>query len=221
VTCPAGTTLSGGACLRPAHLAPLAVRDRAAQILGEKQFRTHPQSIFQRIESGVARVFDHVVAAFFNGGGLTVLGVIVAVAIVVVAIGLAARFALRVKADPAIALSSRGRVRRQPVEWAAEAAVHEAAGEWRDALRCRYRALVAELAMRGVVEEIPGRTTREYEAVVQARLPGSAPAFDEASDLFEAAWYGNQPGGRAESERLRVLAAAVIDATRSRQPVAV
>jgi Domain of unknown function (DUF4129) len=96
------------------------------------------------------------------------------------------------------------------VEWAAEAAVHEAAGEWRDALRCRYRALVAELATRGLVEEIPGRTTREYESLIRTRLPERSGAFDEASDMFEAAWYGYQPSGRAEGERFKALADAVL-----------
>ena len=51
---------------------------------------------------------------------------------------------------------------RTAAQWRAEAAAHDAAGRWREALRCRYRALVAELAGRGLVEEIPGRTSGEY-----------------------------------------------------------
>jgi Domain of unknown function (DUF4129) len=206
VTCPPGATALGGACQLPAA----TVRDRARQILGERQFRGHSESIVQRFENWMARTFDHILGAFFSGGGLTAVGVIVAVAIVVAALVLAARFALRVQADPKLARSSRNRVSRQPVEWAAQAALHEAAGEWRDALRCRYRALVAELSLRGVLEEIPGRTAREYENQVQVRLPSSGPAFDEASDLFEAAWYGNQVSGYGESERFKELAARVL-----------
>ena len=37
--------------------------------------------------------------------------------------------------------------------------------------------------------------------------------FTEATYLFEDAWYGDEPTGRAENERFRALADAVVTAS--------
>jgi hypothetical protein len=113
--------------------------------------------------------------------------------------------------EPGVGAASVDVERRRPAtEWEAEAAAQEAAGHWREGLRCRYRALVARLARRGVVEEVPGRTAGEYRATVRVALPSSAPAFSEATDLFEGAWYGGRSTGPAESEAFRGLADQVV-----------
>jgi hypothetical protein len=81
-------------------------------------------------------------------------------------------------------------------------------------LRCRYRALVADLAGRGLVDEVPGRTTGEYRAEVGENVPRVAPEFAGATELFEAAWYGNRPTGEEESQRFRRLADQVMAGAR-------
>ncbi len=81
--------------------------------------------------------------------------------------------------------------RREPSNWRAEADAHRRAGRFRDALRCRYRALVGDLARRGLVDEIPGRTTGEERAQLHDVAPRAAPPFDRAADLFDGAWYGD------------------------------
>jgi hypothetical protein len=100
--------------------------------------------------------------------------------------------------------------RRPAAEWRAEAEAHETAGRWRPALRCRYRALVADLASRGLVEEVPGRTTGEYRRQVDAAVPDVAPAFDGATLLFEGAWYGGRDTGADDAARFRALEARVL-----------
>src|SRR5207244_8332949 len=99
---------------------------------------------------------------------------------------------------------------RPPGDWEAGAAGHEAAGRWRDAVRCRYRALVADLARRGVVDEVPGRTSGEYRAEVTASLPAAAADFTGATDLFERAWYGAADAGPDDDERFKRLAERVL-----------
>ncbi len=81
--------------------------------------------------------------------------------------------------------------RREPSNWRAEADAHRRAGRFRDALRCRYRALVGDLARRGLIDEIPGRTTGEERAQLHDVAPRAAPPFDRAADLFDGAWYGD------------------------------
>jgi hypothetical protein len=69
---------------------------------------------------------------------------------------------------------------------------------------------VADLAGRGLVEEVPGRTTGEYRAQVTRSVPAAAPDFSTASDLFERAWYGAADTGPEDAERLRQLSDRVL-----------
>lgn len=211
MTCPVGTAAGGGVCLRPNHSSPQSVQGLAGRILAEHQFRVSRPALILRLFDWIGRGIEDGLNAFFTNGGLSIVGALAAGLILLTLLFFAIRFGTRVRPDPKVDVATAPRIRRRPVEWTAEAAVHEAAGEWRDALRCRYRALVAELSTRDVVDEVPGRTAREYERQVHDRLPSSAAAFDEASDLFEAAWYGNEPTGRSEGERFRQLAARVLE----------
>jgi hypothetical protein len=79
---------------------------------------------------------------------------------------------------------------REPVDWRREADDHRRAGRFRDALRCRYRALVGDLARFGLIDEIPGRTTGEERDQLRLVVPDAADDFDAAAGLFDDAWYG-------------------------------
>lgn len=94
---------------------------------------------------------------------------------------------------------------REPRGWREEADEHRAAGRFRDALRCRYRALVGDLARRGLLDEIPGRTTGEERRQLRASAPAAHPFFRDAADLFDGAWYGHLTVGAAEDDRFRQL----------------
>ena len=96
--------------------------------------------------------------------------------------------------------------RRPAHEWHAEADAHEQAGRWREAVRCRYRAILAELAGRGVVQEIPGRTAGDYLAEVLRQAPVAGSAFTEVTRLFQRAWYGSRPTVAQDAQRARTLA---------------
>lgn len=105
---------------------------------------------------------------------------------------------------------------REPVNWRAEAEAHRAAGRFRDALRCRYRALVGDLARRGLIDEIPGRTTGEERAQLRVVLPDSSPPFEEAADLFDEAWYGLVPVGAGDDDRFQHLEQDVLERARGK-----
>jgi hypothetical protein len=93
---------------------------------------------------------------------------------------------------------------REPSSWREEADAHRAAGRLRDALRCRYRALVGDLARRGLLDEIPGRTTGEERDQLVISAPEIADRFDAAVDLFDDVWYGDAPVERADLDRFVV-----------------
>lgn len=94
---------------------------------------------------------------------------------------------------------------REPTNWRSEADQHRLAGRYRDALRCRYRALVGDLARRGLIDEIPGRTTGEERAQVRRVTPAASTPFDSAADLFDGAWYGHFDVDAADDDRFQTL----------------
>jgi hypothetical protein len=149
-------------------------------------------------------------ASLFRGDRGTVLAWAILGGLLATAIVLSIRFARTMTPDPGIPVRTASIPRRTAREWRAEADAHERAGEWRDALRARYRALVADLAARGLVDEVPGRTAGEYRTEVTDSAPRAAPEFGGATELFERAWYGNRPTGAAESEQFRDLEARVL-----------
>ena len=94
---------------------------------------------------------------------------------------------------------------REPRGWREEADAHRSAGRYRDALRCRYRALVGDLARRGLLDEIPGRTTGEERSELRTSAPSAVPSFSEAVDLFDAAWYGRLEVRPTDDDRFQQL----------------
>jgi hypothetical protein len=101
---------------------------------------------------------------------------------------------------------------REPVDWRAAADMHRREGRFREALRCRYRALVGDLARRGLIDEIPGRTTGEERAQMREVRPVAAPPFDAAADLFDDAWYGNVAMEASDDDRFQSLERDVLGA---------
>ncbi|HQZ34690.1 MAG TPA: DUF4129 domain-containing protein [Ilumatobacteraceae bacterium] len=94
---------------------------------------------------------------------------------------------------------------REPVNWRTEAEQHRLAGRYRDALRCRYRALVGDLARRGLIDEIPGRTTGEERVQLGRVTPVASTSFNSAADLFDGAWYGHLDVDAADDDHFQVL----------------
>jgi hypothetical protein len=103
---------------------------------------------------------------------------------------------------------------REPTDWRKEAEQHRAAGRIREALRCRYRALVGDLARRGLIDEIPGRTTGEHRRQVHEVTPAVAATFDSAAELFDGAWYGHYDVDEDDDDHFAALDAQVLAQTR-------
>lgn len=205
---------------------PDEVRRVADEVLDRSQFDEPERSLVQRFLGWLGDLFDR----FFGrdestaldptgggGGGGSALVTIVVLAVAVVLVVAAAR-ALRGtwwrrsrRAEEALDVDVEGR--RSAAAWDELVRRLEAEGRWKDAMRARFGALVERLVDRGVVAEVPGRTTGEYRDDVRSTLPEVAGAFAEAADLFDRAWYGDLPTGPDEATRFttdaeRVLAAA-------------
>ena len=106
---------------------------------------------------------------------------------------------------------------REPINWRAEADEHRRAGRYREALRCRYRALVGDLARRGLIDEIPGRTTGEERTQLRRVQPDAGTPFASAADLFDGAWYGHVAVAASDDELFQSFERDVLSSTTARK----
>jgi hypothetical protein len=189
---------------------PQQVREVVREVLSRPEFRPPQRSLTERLFDWVLELIGRLLAALGGSGAGGIVGLIL-LALVLVGVGvLAARFSRGLTPSPEVAAAVPGGRRRSAAEWRAEAEAHERAGAWREAVRSRYRALVADLAARGLVEEVPGRTAGEYRRQVGRALPEAATDFAGATELFEVAWYGRSSTGARDAAHLRDLADRVL-----------
>lgn len=191
----------------PAH-DPQAVRESADRILAQARYDRPGRSIPDRILDWFGEQLGKVLGSFVGSGA----GTLVAWTFVLAAVALVAYLVIRhgrvVTLPHARAQEARVMVEltRTPAEWRAEAAALEAQGRWKEGLRCRHRALVGELVRRGDIRDQAGRTAGEHLRDVARSRPDAAPAMAAATELFEAAWYGDLATGPAEADRFEALA---------------
>jgi hypothetical protein len=189
---------------------PEQVREAVREVLSRPEFRPPDRPLAQRVFDWVLEMIGRLLAALGGSGAGGVVGLILLALVLLGVAVLVARFSRGLTPSPEVAAAVPGGPRRSAAEWRAEAEAHERTGAWREAVRSRYRALVADLAARGLVEEVPGRTAGEYRREVGRSLPEAAADFAGATELFEVAWYGRAPTGPGEAARLRDLSDRVL-----------
>ncbi len=192
---------------------PASVRRVAHDIVSRPEFQPPPESPIDRLRRWVGSEIARAVDAALSGR-VGLLGAVLLVAIAALVIYLMVRVFRGVYRDPIARGVVLDGTRRPSADWLAEALSCERQGDWRGALRARYRALVAELARRGLVEEVAGRTAGEYRRELRVALPRAAGDFDVATDLFEVAVYGDAPSGAPEAAQLRELSDSVLAGAR-------
>lgn len=209
-----GAPGDGGPDLPPTNQVPAEVRRQAAAIVNAKPKAAAEPNLVERVVRWVIDRIDSLLGGLSGGGSGTWLAVVVLVAVaaglVVLAVFVVRSGALTRRRTKAPSPHVVTEPSRPPEAWRAEAEAHEAGGRFRDALRCRYRSLVVELDERGLLDEVPGRTTGEERAQLAVRAPASAPHFAQATALFEATWYGGAPVGSVDLAEFRRLEALVL-----------
>jgi hypothetical protein len=187
---------------------------RADEILDDPKFDEPPKSVIERIFEWIAEQLDKIPFPDFGvpgGGGGEVIGWIFIALLAVLAAFLLSKTTWsrrRRRDEPDFVVGSE--VVRTQHEWVSEAERYEAEGQWKQALRCRFRALVGALVDRGVVRDIPGRTTGEYRVEVGRNAPAVAAPFAGTAELFDRAWYGDESTGPDENRLFRALADEVV-----------
>jgi hypothetical protein len=186
---------------------PEDLRTRARELLSRPPYRDGDEGLIadlvRRLRETAARWLEAVLETL--GGDARIAWVIVAVGTVLLAVTVW-RATRGWNADRTVTPVAPRRPVRTAAEWHREADGHAAAGRWREAVRCRYAALVTALVEGGVVPDVPGRTVRELDREVAASAPTLAGAVRAAGATFEEAWYGHGEVGRDD---LEVVAGAV------------
>jgi hypothetical protein len=205
---------------------PAQLAEDVRRVMAREEFRYEP-SWFDRLSEWIGRQLERLFGgaeptggappASFAGGIGPVLAwvlILVAVAAVVAVVVYVVRHRVRrPDTDEGPGTEIEVEHRRRAREWARDAERLEAEGDWKGALRARYRELVRTLVDRGQVPDVAGRTTGELRGDLAESTPDAAEAFDRASLLFELAWYAHVPTGPEQAGQFREAAATVLAAT--------
>lgn len=203
------------AALTPSDLDPERIRRATAQVLAGPDFAGAQPGVLTRAARWVLDRVGELLAAIVSGGGGPLGLALLAVALVVLGL-IVWSLVRRVRRDRGRPAPRPGGIGgRTAADWTAAAERAEAEGAWADALRCRYRALLADLVAAGMLDEVPGRTARGYERDVAAAAPDAAAPLRDVTRAFEGAWYDRRAVDAADVEALRAAA----DAVRRRVPV--
>lgn len=200
--------------------APDEVRRIVADVLARPEYAELTPSVGSRIREWITEQLGRLLEAVLGAGQASLIGSLLLVLAVAVAVLLAARFTRALRLDPEMAALTAERVGRDPADWTAEADEHQRTGHHREALRCRYRAMIAVLATAGVVDEAPGRTAGEYLAEAGHRRADVVAHVAAVTVAFEAVWYGHARVDAATLDEVRGRVQAVHDIVTARHAVA-
>jgi hypothetical protein len=192
--------------LPPVAHDPADVRERATDLLSRPPFvdeRPGPVGRFLRtLGDLVADVLARLLATLGSG---TLVGWVVVVVGTLLLAAVVWRLTRGMTADRSIPVVAPTVAGRTAADWQAAAVAAEEAGDRREALRCRYAALVATLVETGLLEDVPGRTVGELDREVDRNAPALAPVVTDAGERFERVFYGRRSVG---TDDLEVVAAA-------------
>jgi Domain of unknown function (DUF4129) len=178
-------------------------------VLARPEFQRRPSSIWlesirKRVGDWVARMLRRLTG---TGVSARTVGVVLAWASSLLALSFLSWWLVQMLTRRSRAASLELSAIRPPAaaarEWAQRAMAAARAGDFRESVRCGYRAALCRLDEQGVWRVDESRTPREYVRL----LPAGDSRFDVVSDLtrqFEQVWYGRRT---PTDEDARLLAA--------------
>ncbi|MDQ1711550.1 MAG: hypothetical protein QOE45_1000 [Frankiaceae bacterium] len=193
----------------PGGITRSGARDEARRELRKAVYHRGGESLAARVMNWVfdrlGRVVDKLISVLPGGlPSLVVIVVLVVLLVVAVRLGLGP---LRLR--DALTDRRRDARSRTAAEYRAEAESLAARGEYKEAVRARFRAIIRELEERGVLDPRAGRTAGEIAREGGAAVPSVAHHLADAAAAFDSAWYSRRRPGPAEYERVRVADDAI------------
>lgn len=156
----------------------------------------------QKVLEWIGDLFGNVAEQSPDGrAGLVVLVLLIALLVLIV---LWRAGALRTTRTVAQAVFDTARP-RTAAEYRAEAEAAAATGDYAAAVRSRFRACIAELTERTILDDRAGRTAYEAAADAGRAVPALQGSLQPAALAFTEVAYGNRPGS---AERYAAVVAA-------------
>jgi hypothetical protein len=194
--------------LTPPDLDPSAIRDATEQVLAGQSYRSARPGLLAQLFTAITDAIAGGLARVLSAGGGQVALIVVAGAVMIIGV-IAWQLTRRVRRDRR-RTPHPGRIGgRTADDWRRAAAGHAADGAWARAVRCHYRALLADLVSAGAIDEVAGRTARGYLRDVAAAAPDAERAMTTATEAFESAWYDGGAVDATDVDRVRAAADAV------------
>lgn len=168
----------------------------AAEELSKSAYRQSGGSLIERafgkVMEWIAELMDSLSGTSPGGhaGLFMLIGLIILIAIVVLWRAGVLRTIYRVKGQ-AVFDTARP---RSAAEYRAQAEQEAASGDYALAVRSRFRACVAELTERTILDERAGRTAYEVVADAGRAVPSLRDPLQPAALAFTEVVYGNRPG---------------------------
>jgi hypothetical protein len=188
--------------LTPSGVEPSEIRDVTEQVLAQPKYDAAGPSLWLRIWVWLLDKVARLIELLSAGDRGTIIGLVIVGLVLGVTAFITVRLVLRVRRDPGV-MATAGIGGRSAKDWWELAARAEAAHDWDEALRCSYRALLAELVAAGVTDEVAGRTARDYLRDISAAAPAVEEPLTWMTDAFEATWYDRRPVVASDLEAVR------------------
>ncbi len=186
------------------------------EVLGRPEFQQPEPGLIERIRRAVLEALADLLGGLLTGGTADLIGWGVALLAATALAVLTVRFLRGTSLRGGVSAGDRSEVHEppDPSRWLREAEVHARAGRIRQAARSRYRALLAELELRGILEDRPGKTVGEETADLRRTRPAVAVPFADAAEVFQTAWYGPREPHPDDLHRLSGLCDRVLEVVR-------
>lgn len=182
------------------------VRQTAQDVLDTPAYRDLDRGPLDRLLTEVRSWFAERLFDLFGGTAAANVGLVIAIVVVLVVVGLGIVALLGVRRRAAADLVVEQDPGRTPQEALAAADDARASGDLSTAVRRRYGALVLLLVERDVLPQLPGITVGEVDAAVARAAPACAGAVIDAGRALADIVYGHREARAAADD---TVAAAV------------
>lgn len=207
----------------PVELSREEARRRVLEELGKSRYTELPQwltDLLQRLFELISRIADFVRGvspgpAASGGSGINVAFVVI---LLLIAVGIALliwkvglpRWQTRRRRDAEVDLSED----LEPDDYRTAALRSAEAGDWRSAVRDRFRAVVKELELATILDPRPARTAFEASTLAGRALPYQAGELDAGALTFSEVMYGDRVADAAAYQRMAELDDRISEAAR-------
>ena len=185
-------------------------RDAARDELSDPIYRAAEPSVLDRLITRIREWLGDLLGDVLRVMPGGVEGLILLIVIIVGVVVLLRYGAGPLRGRDALTDRRRGAASLTAADYRAEAERLAAAGELKEAIRARFRAVVRELEHRAVLEPRVGRTAGEVAAEAGALVPAIAADLRTGAERFGAVWYG----GTAATREIYAQLVAIDDRVR-------